>query len=148
LNVIRRHRLVELFLVQTLGLDWSEVHAEAEELEHSISEKVLERIDALLGHPQFDPHGDPIPLAKGALSRQSLQSLAECELHKPLRIARVLTQDAEFLQTLQRLGLMPGIRVAVEARDKHAESIAVRAGRKPPVNLGLPAAAKVLVEAC
>src|SRR5438093_503083 len=65
LHVLRRHRLVELFLVKTLGLDWSEVHEEAEELEHAISDKVLERIDALLGHPRVDPHGDPIPSAKG-----------------------------------------------------------------------------------
>src|SRR5215471_11725921 len=61
LHVLRRHRLVELFLVKVLGLDWSEVHAEAEELEHAISDKVLEKIDGLLGHPSADPHGDPIP---------------------------------------------------------------------------------------
>src|SRR5438477_4591329 len=65
LHVLRRHRLVELFLVKVLGLDWSEVHAEAEELEHAVSDKVLERIDSLLGHPSVDPHGDPIPPAKG-----------------------------------------------------------------------------------
>src|SRR6476620_7329433 len=61
LHVLRRHRLVEPFLVKTLGLDWSEVHEEAEELEHAISDKVLHRIDQLLGHPTTDPHGDPIP---------------------------------------------------------------------------------------
>src|SRR4051794_10565100 len=65
LHVLRRHRLVELFLVKVLGLDWSEVHAEAEELEHAISDKVLEKIDAILGKPRVDPHGDPIPLANG-----------------------------------------------------------------------------------
>jgi DtxR family Mn-dependent transcriptional regulator len=74
LQVIRRHRLIELFLVQTLGLDWSEVHDEAEELEHAISQKVLERLDALLGHPQFDPHGDPIPGGKGQLPKTPLKS--------------------------------------------------------------------------
>jgi DtxR family Mn-dependent transcriptional regulator len=63
--VLRRHRLVELLLVRVLGLDWSEVHAEAEELEHAVVGQVLERIDALLGHPTVDPHGDPIPSAKG-----------------------------------------------------------------------------------
>src|SRR5438309_1705668 len=65
LHVLRRHRLVELFLVKVLGLDWSEVHAEADELEHAISDKVLDRIDGLLGRPSVDPHGDPIPSAKG-----------------------------------------------------------------------------------
>src|SRR6187397_1637357 len=69
LHVLRRHRLVELFLVKTLGLDWSEVHAEAEELEHAISDKVLDKIDALLGHPTVDPHGDPIPTAEGKLPK-------------------------------------------------------------------------------
>lgn len=146
LQVIRRHRLIELFLVQTLGLDWSEVHDEAEELEHAVSDKVLEKLDAFLGHPQFDPHGDPIPRARGPLSKQSLQTLAECELHKPWRLARVREQDAQFLQTLQRLGLMPGVRVVVEARDKFAESLTVRPGNKRPVTLGLTAAEKVLVD--
>src|SRR5689334_7579483 len=86
LHVLRRHRLVELFLVKVLGLDWSEVHEEAEELEHAISEKVLERIDALLGHPSADPHGDPIPTSKGKVATQKLASLAECDLNAPLRI--------------------------------------------------------------
>src|SRR5438067_4637292 len=80
LHVLRRHRLVELFLVKILGLDWSEVHEEAEELEHAISDKVLERIDALLGHPRVDPHGDPIPSAKGQVADAPLTSLAECQI--------------------------------------------------------------------
>src|SRR5947199_9184927 len=78
LHVLRRHRLVELFLVKVLGLDWSEVHEEAEELEHAISEKVLERIDQLLGHPAVDPHGDPIPTAKGKVGDTPIASLADC----------------------------------------------------------------------
>src|SRR5215213_11884244 len=76
LHVLRRHRLVELFLVKVLGLDWSEVHDEAEELEHAISDKVLDRIDKLLGHPSVDPHGDPIPSAKGKVSEERLASLS------------------------------------------------------------------------
>src|SRR4051795_2115527 len=80
LHVLRRHRLVELFLVKVLGLDWSEVHAEAEELEHAISDKVLERIDILLGRQSVDPHGDPIPTAKGKVSEPTLASLADCPI--------------------------------------------------------------------
>src|SRR5437762_4290247 len=76
LHVLRRHRLVELFLVKVLDLDWSEVHEEAEHLEHAISDKVLERIDAFLGHPSVDPHGDPIPTSKGKVSSPKLLSLA------------------------------------------------------------------------
>ncbi|MBC8109089.1 MAG: metal-dependent transcriptional regulator, partial [Anaerolineae bacterium] len=93
LHVLRRHRLVELFLVKVLGLDWSEVHAEAEELEHAISDKVLERMDALLDRPRVDPHGDPIPPAKGKPVDVTLHSLATCELRKKLRVARVLDQN-------------------------------------------------------
>src|SRR5215218_1961736 len=87
LHVLRRHRLVELFLVEVLGLDWSEVDEEAEELEHAISDKVLDRIDALLKHPQFDPHGDPIPTSKGKIARRAMVSLAECEAGQSMRVA-------------------------------------------------------------
>ena len=71
-HVVRRHRIVELFLVQILGMDWGEVHDEAEKLEHAVSNEVIERMDALLGHPTADPHGDPIPNASGELPRRSL----------------------------------------------------------------------------
>src|SRR5437016_5672128 len=75
LHVLRRHRLVELFLVKVLGLDWSEVHEEADELEHAISDKVLEKIDQYLGRPSVDPHGDPIPSAKGKVPDSRMESL-------------------------------------------------------------------------
>src|SRR5438552_8499677 len=80
LHVLRRHRLVELFLVKVLGLDWSVVHEEADNLEHAISDRVLERIDALLGHPKTDPHGDPIPSAKAHVDDPERMSLADCEV--------------------------------------------------------------------
>src|SRR3954468_15865951 len=86
LHVLRRHRLVELFLVKVLGLDWSEVHAEAEELEHAISDKVLEKIDAFLDRPSVDPHGDPIPPAKGKLAGARHLNLLECELNRRVRV--------------------------------------------------------------
>src|SRR5271165_5900610 len=98
LHVLRRHRLVELFLVKVLGLDWSVVHDEADMLEHAISDRVLERMDALLGHPTADPHGDPIPTAKGQLHEPRRMSLVDCPIEVPQTIARVLDQDAEFLQ--------------------------------------------------
>src|SRR5438046_7748714 len=94
LHVLRRHRLIELFLVKVLGLDWSEVHAEAEELEHAVSDKVLEKIDTLLGHPSVDPHGDPIPLANGHVDVSPITSLADCPVIYPLRVARVLDMDS------------------------------------------------------
>lgn len=147
LHVLRRHRLVELFLVQVLGLDWSEVHAEAEELEHAISDKVLERMDALLERPSVDPHGDPIPPAKGrpqALPPQ--QTLAECEPQKTYRVARVLDQEPAFLQFVERCGLRPGVSLTIDGRDELADSVRVRPRGKDPLTLGTSAARKILVE--
>jgi DtxR family Mn-dependent transcriptional regulator len=146
LHVLRRHRLVELFLVKVLGLDWSEVHPEAEELEHAISDKVLEKIDALLGRPRVDPHGDPIPSAKGKVSESPNSSLADCELNRPVRIARVIDQDPPFLQFVNRCGLTPGTNARVEKRDTIAESVIVKPDRKDPITLGTAAAEKILVD--
>jgi DtxR family Mn-dependent transcriptional regulator len=147
LHVLRRHRLVELFLVKVLGLDWSEVHDEAEELEHAISEKVLERIDKLLGHPSVDPHGDPIPTAKGKVSEERLVALPEAETGARTKIARVVDQDARFLQFLDRAGLRPGVMVTVSARDENADSISVKVEGRAALTLGTAAAMKILVEA-
>jgi DtxR family Mn-dependent transcriptional regulator len=148
LHVLRRHRLVELFLVEVLGLDWSEVDIEAEELEHSISDKVLERIDRVLGHPQFDPHGDPIPSANGKIPhRRATVSLAECELGRTMRVARVVDQNPQFLQFVDRHSLRPGTEVVVKSRDDVADAVAIHPRNQPPLTLGTQAAAKILVEA-
>jgi DtxR family Mn-dependent transcriptional regulator len=146
LHVLRRHRLVELFLVKTLGLDWSEVHAEAEELEHAISDKVLDRIDALLGHPSVDPHGDPIPPAKGKMVGTPVVSLLDCALRTPMRVARVGDQEPAFLQFLNRCGLTPGTSLSVTRRDEQAAAVSVTLAGKPPITLGTEAAAKIFVE--
>ena len=147
LHVLRRHRLVELFLVKVLGLDWSEVHAEAEELEHAVSDKVLNKIDAYLGRPSVDPHGDPIPSAKGKVAEPRLQSLSDCAVDTKFRVARVMDQDPAFLQFVERCGLMPGVAVTVQVRDKLADAVWVRPGERRAVPLGTSAAAKILVEA-
>jgi DtxR family Mn-dependent transcriptional regulator len=147
LHVLRRHRLIELFLVKVLDLDWSEVHAEAEELEHAVSDKVLEKIDTLLGHPRVDPHGDPIPPAKGRpKSDPARQSLAHCQPGKSYRVARVLDQGPEFLQFADRAGLVPGAAISLESREPLADSVRVRPRNGPPVTLGNAAAEKILVE--
>lgn len=96
LHVLRRHRLIELFLVQVVGLDWSEVHEDAERLEHVVSDRLIERLDALLGHPTVDPHGDPIPTLQGGLTPQDhLRGLLECEPGEEIVIQRVLDQSEE-----------------------------------------------------
>jgi DtxR family Mn-dependent transcriptional regulator len=146
LRVLRRHRLIELFLVKVLGLDWSEVHAEAEELEHAISDKVLERIDEFLGRPSVDPHGDPIPSAEGNVPEPPHRSLADCLTQSRVRIARIIDQNPPFLQFLDRCGLTPGVAVSVESRDPFADSVQVRTDSGGAITLGTSAAAKILVE--
>ena len=144
LQVLRRHRLVELFLVEVLRLSWSEVHEEAEVLEHAVSERVLERIDELLGHPTVDPHGDPIPSVGGNLPQFDLTSLAACESGS-VEIRRVGDQDPAFLDFAASKGLIPGTRWKVEGRDAVADLITIRAGRRQPLSIGLAAARKIQV---
>ena len=146
LHVLRRHRLVELFLVKVLGLDWSEVHDEAEHLEHAVSEKVLERIDDLLGHPSVDPHGDPIPTSKGKVAPQKFLSLAECEPNQPLRITRIADQEPAFLQFLHRNGLTPGVTLSIRARDAQADNVQLILADQSRLSLGTAAASKIWVE--
>ncbi len=146
LHVLRRHRLIELFLVRTLGLDWSVVHDEAEALEHAVSDRVIERIDALLGYPTVDPHGDPIPSSQGHLEELRRMSLADCELGQPRRIARVLDQESEFLRFVERLGLTPGAVVTVMERERLSDAVRIHGSRGEVISLGLSAAAKILVE--
>ena len=147
LAVVRKHRLVETFLVQVLKMDWKEVHEEAEALEHAISERVLLRIDALLGHPDADPHGDPIPTRKSPLlDRGGSATLATCELLRPYKVERILDQSRPFLEFIQKTGLKPGARVRVRERDP-AGGI-VRCELKSGVAaLGMPEAAKIEVKA-
>ncbi len=144
LDVLRRHRLVELFLVEVLGLDWSEVHREADNLEHAISDAVLTRIDALLNHPTVDPHGDPIPTRRGQIDQTVFGSLMEQSVEAELRIERVTDQDPEFLQFVHRSGLHPGNQVRVEAIDRAADAVTLRTDNGT-VTIGTQAASKILV---
>jgi DtxR family Mn-dependent transcriptional regulator len=146
LHVLRRHRLLELFLVKVLGLDWSVVHDEADRLEHAISDRVLDRMDAVLGHPAVDPHGDPIPTRRGQVREPARMSLADCPTGEPQRVARVLDQSPEFLRFAERHGLTPGASVTVAEREQAADAVRVRVARRQAIPLGISAAAKILVE--
>jgi DtxR family Mn-dependent transcriptional regulator len=146
LHVLRRHRLLELFLVQVLGLDWSEVHAEAERLEHAVSERLIERIDEMLGRPEVDPHGDPIPTSGGELARAEHDSLVELPVGRRARIARIADQESDFLRLVERLGLRPGVRVKLISRDSAADTLTLDLGRGRSASLGLRAAGKIFVE--
>jgi DtxR family Mn-dependent transcriptional regulator len=144
--VLRRHRLVELFLVQVVGMRWDEVHDEAEKLEHVVSDRLIERIDELLGHPAVDPHGDPIPNRHGELIRQESDTLLTCPLQTPVTITRVTDQDAAFLRFIERHSLKPGQSIEVEARDVVSDSVRLRGKDNQRITIGMRAASKLLVE--
>lgn len=146
LNVLRKHRLVETFLVNVLKMDWAAVHAEAEQLEHAISDEVLDRLDALLGHPTVDPHGDPIPNRHGKLDSQVYATLATCVTDRKLRVVRITDQGAEFLQFVEQHGLQPGTTMRVTDRNLAAGLVTVRQSNARPMAMSLVAAGKILIE--
>ena len=146
LKVLRRHRLVELFLVQTLAMSWDEVHEEAEHMEHAVSDRLVDRIESYLGFPTVDPHGDPIPRADGSLAEIQGRPLAGLTRDEEFRVVRVVEQDSAFLRYLTECGLDLGARGAMAENRPEAGALVLRiAGRT--VALGQEAAAKVLVVA-
>lgn len=108
LNIVRRHRLVETFLHQQLGLGWEEVHVEAEALEHCLSARVEERIDILLGHPSRDPHGDPIPAKYGSHEEAGDTPLSDARVGDCFLVSRVVDRSSESLRVLGSMGVVPG----------------------------------------
>jgi DtxR family Mn-dependent transcriptional regulator len=152
LDVLRRHRLIETFLVQTLGFDWSEVHAEAERLEHAVSPRLLDRLDAFLGRPTADPHGDPIPDAKGRLpggkasGKGKFHTLADCAKGSRVRISRIRNQSASFLKLLDAHGIRPGTQVTITTIDPVAGTLELSTTpRSKPLVLSMASAEGILV---
>ena len=145
--VLRRHRLVELFLVRVLGMSWTEVHDEAEALEHAVSDRVIALMDEMLGRPEVDPHGDPIPDRHGALPARDYDSLLTCALGTPVTIARISDQDRSFLRFVEKHELRPGDVVQVEERSEEADSVQLRGRNNRRLTIGARAASKVLVHA-
>ncbi len=113
LRLIRAHRLIELFLTEVVGLQWDEVHDEAERLEHAVSDRLVERIAELLGHPTVDPHGDPIPTEEGLVDEETHTNLTELEVSQRAEIRRVTAQDPAMLQYLSSVGLTPDKTITV-----------------------------------
>lgn len=126
LRVIRKHRLVEVFLVEVLGYDWDEVHDEAEQLEHAISDRLADRIDAFLGHPEVDPHGDPIPGADGTMPTHEWVPLDSIPRGTSVTVERVLSQDTEVLRYMDSVGLRPSRSLKVVDRVPFEGPIVVR----------------------
>jgi len=116
LEIIRHHRLLELYLLEVMGYSWDEVHEEAEKLEHHISEQFEEKIAKLLDDPTHDPHGDPIPTKEGLMPKMDAQPLTEAELNQQYIVSRVKDQDPELLRYLEKIGLLPGIKIEVKEK--------------------------------
>jgi DtxR family Mn-dependent transcriptional regulator len=144
LRVLRRHRLIEQFLSQTLNLSWDEVHEEAEHMEHAVSDSLIDRIDAYLGHPTTDPHGDPIPSADGTVAAAAARSLAECSVGDRFRIARVIDQSSEFLRYLSQTGVEIGTQGSLVATDPESSRVTIRIEDGEKV-ISRDAAAKLMV---
>ena len=157
LAMVRRHRLMETFLVRELGYSWDEVHDEAEVLEHAVSDQMLDRIDAKLGHPTRDPHGDPIPAADGQVPTPPARQLSACQNGEAGTVARISDADPEMLRCVATVGIRLDSRLRVVARRDFAGMISVTvqnpgdAGKgadqdsRATVELGSPAAQAIWV---
>ncbi|MBX9653758.1 metal-dependent transcriptional regulator [bacterium] len=145
LRVLRRHRLIELFLVQTLGLTWDEVHEEAEHLEHAVSDRLIDRIDSFLEYPNRDPHGDPIPRPDGSFpDDETTEPLVRCEAATEFVLDRVIEQSPEFLRYLSDAGLSIGSSGTVVENHPSARALVVKTS-DGQVTLGHDLAEKILI---
>jgi len=144
LGIIRRHRLIELFLVEVMGMDWADVHEEAEELEHVVSDRLVARMDDMLGHPSHDPHGAPIPTADGVIAAASDQSLADCA-PGAYRLVQVDEGSGAFLDWCKSNGLVPGATIRLVETDPFAETITLHIEGGATLSVGLGSASKLHV---
>ncbi len=145
LELVRHHRLLEMFLVKILGYGLDEVHEEAERLEHVISERMEERIFELLGRPELDPHGHAIPSREGKLRVVSARPLSECRGGEDVVVRVVSDDDSDRLRELQRRGLMPGARLQIRAGSQYESPIEAQMGRRR-VSVPLGLAREIFVE--
>lgn len=147
LMLVRRHRLLETFLVEVLGYGWDEVHDEAEVLEHVVSDTLITRIDGFLGHPARDPHGDPIPSAELRTAAADLLTLSDAGPGRRVRVVRVSDEDPALLRYCGDLGLRPGVELTVMERPAFGVGVRLRmAGSAQNLDVGPVAAAAIWVE--
>jgi DtxR family Mn-dependent transcriptional regulator len=147
IEVIRHHRLLELYLTQSLGFGWEAVHREADRLEHYISEEMEDRIEAALGYPAFDPHGDPIPSRTGEMPPFSRRPLSSCTPGANVAVSRVTDEDDNLLKYLAEKGIRPGVTVTLLEREPFGGSFVLQIGDSNPERLSPYAANHVFVDA-
>lgn len=145
LEIIRHHRLLELYLREVMGYPWDKVHQEAEHLEHHISEEFEDKLDEMLGFPTHDPHGDPIPTREGEIAESTTDPLASFEPGESVVIQRVSDSDPEMLGYLEQIGLMPGAKLEIVGKAPFHGPVTVRLGGSDHV-IGYRIASNVFVE--
>jgi DtxR family transcriptional regulator, Mn-dependent transcriptional regulator len=128
LRMVRRHRLIEAYLVEFLGYSWDTVHEEAERLEHAVSDMMVERMASALGHPEVDPHGDPIPAADGSIHELACTPLSDIPVGETIEIHRVHESQPERLRYIASLGLRPGVQVTVIDRQPFDDLVTIEVG--------------------
>lgn len=137
LDMVRRHRLLETFLVQVLGYDWDQVHDEAENLEHAISDFMVERLDAFLQHPTRDPHGDPIPSADGVVVQPDAVLLSDVGPGQRVVVERISDDDPVLLKFLHAQGVVPGVALTIVGATPFSDAVSLNVGDGViPVSLG------------
>ncbi len=148
LSMVRRHRLIEAFLASTLSYGWDEVHAEAEVLEHAVSDDLVNRIEAFLGSPTRDPHGDPIPSVDGALDMPNVITLTDALPGQQVRVERVCDTDADMLRFFETRGIVYGAKLQVLTKEPYAGSVVVQVDLDAePATLGVAASDALRVSA-
>jgi len=146
IQVIRKHRLWEYFLVKKLQFGWDEVHEIAEELEHISSKKLVDRLDTFLGNPDTDPHGDPIPDSQGRINQHRQMSLSELPLNKAVQVSGIARQTTEMLELLQHKNIRLGTRLEVKKKFPFDDSMEVKIRNRPAITISALVAKNVLVK--
>lgn len=146
LAIVRKHRLWEYFLVDKLQFGWDEVHEVAEELEHISSKKLVEKLDVFLGHPKFDPHGDPIPDSQGKITVQQQINLIDLPLHKIAEVSGVGSQSTELLELLKHKNIGIGTRLEIKRKFSFDHSIEIKLRNQQPFTISQQLAQALFVK--
>jgi len=146
LNIVRKHRLWEYFLVDKLQFGWDEVHEVAEELEHVTSKKLVEKLDAYLNYPRFDPHGDPIPDSNGKMSQQQQVNLASLEFNRPAEVSSVGNQSTELLELLKHKNIHIGTILEIKKRFGFDNSVEIKVKNQPAITISEQLARSLFVK--
>jgi DtxR family Mn-dependent transcriptional regulator len=146
LGIIRRHRLWEFFLAEKLKFNWDEVHDIAEDMEHVSSKKLIDKLDAFLGYPKFDPHGDPIPDANGKLEAGKKIALSGLPLFTPAFVCQVTNQSSELLEILKHQHITIGSKLEVKKRFEFDNSVEIKINKQPAITISEPLAKNIFLK--